>query len=136
MVPDLGGHLLSVVDKATGKEMFYANPSLKFAQVAYRGAWASYGIEFNFPVSHTWVTVSPVDFATRTNPDGSASIIVGNVDLVYGMQWRVELTLQAGTLGARAADDAVQPDRRQAPLLLVDERGSPGVGRLASSSTR
>ena len=94
VVPDLGGHVLSVVDKATGQEMFYANPSLKFAQVAYRGAWASYGIEFNFPISHTWVTVSPVDFATRTNPDGSASIIVANVDLVYGMQWRVELTLR------------------------------------------
>jgi tetratricopeptide (TPR) repeat protein len=96
VVPDLGGHLLSAVDKATGMEMFYANPSLKFAQVAYRGAWASYGIEFNFPVSHSWVTVSPVDFATRTNPDGSASIIVGSVDLVYGMQWRVELTLRPG----------------------------------------
>jgi tetratricopeptide (TPR) repeat protein len=94
VVPDLGGHLLSVVDKATGKEMFYANPSLKFAEVAYRGAWASYGIEFNFPVSHNWVTVSPVDFATRVNPDGSASIVVGSVDLVYGMQWRVELTLR------------------------------------------
>ena len=99
VVPDLGGHVLSVVDKATGRELFYANPSLKFAQVAYRGAWASYGIEFNFPVSHSWVTVSPVDFATRVNPDGSASIVVGNVDLVYGMQWRVELTLRP----ARAA---------------------------------
>jgi tetratricopeptide (TPR) repeat protein len=96
VVPDLGGHLLSAVDKATGKEMFYANPSLKFAEVAYRGAWASYGIEFNFPVSHSWVTVSPIDFATRGNPDGSASIIVGSVDLVYGMQWRVELTLGPG----------------------------------------
>lgn len=96
VIPDLGGHLLSAVDKATGKEMFYANPSLKFAQVAYRGAWASYGIEFNFPVSHSWVTVSPVDFATRSNPDGSASIIVGDVDRVYGMQWRVELILRPG----------------------------------------
>jgi tetratricopeptide (TPR) repeat protein len=96
VIPDLGGHLLSAVDKATGKEMFYANPSLKFAQVAYRGAWASYGVEFNFPVSHSWVTASPVDFATRSNPDGSASIIVGDVDRVYGMQWRVELILRPG----------------------------------------
>ncbi|HEY3380908.1 MAG TPA: DUF5107 domain-containing protein [Vicinamibacterales bacterium] len=96
VIPDLGGHLLSAVDKTTGKEMFYANPSLKFAQVAYRGAWASYGVEFNFPVSHSWVSVSPVDFATRSNPDGSASIVVGDVDRVYGMQWRVELILRPG----------------------------------------
>jgi tetratricopeptide (TPR) repeat protein len=96
VVPDMGGRLLSCVDKATGAEMFYANPSFKFAQVAYRGAWATFGIEFNFPVSHNWVTSSPVDFATVRHPDGSASIVVGNVDLVYGMQWRVELALRPG----------------------------------------
>ena len=96
VVPDLGGHLLRAVDKANGKDLFYANPSFKFAQVAYRGAWATFGIEFNFPVSHSWVTVSPVDWATVSHPDGSASIVVGNVDLVYGMQWRVELRLRPG----------------------------------------
>jgi tetratricopeptide (TPR) repeat protein len=96
VVPDMGGRLLSCVDKTNGAEMFYANPSFKFAQVAYRGAWATFGIEFNFPVSHNWVTSSPVDFATVRHPDGSASIVVGNVDLVYGMQWRVELTLRPG----------------------------------------
>ena len=42
--------------------MFYANPSIKFADVAYRGAWVALGVEFNFPVSHNWMTVSPVDF--------------------------------------------------------------------------
>ncbi|MFI5184602.1 MAG: DUF5107 domain-containing protein, partial [Vicinamibacteria bacterium] len=96
VLPDLGGRLWRCIDKANGASMFYANPSLKFAQVAYRGAWATFGIEFNFPVSHNWVTSSPVDFATARHADGSASIVVGNVDLVYGMQWRVELTLRPG----------------------------------------
>jgi len=96
VLPDLGGRLWRCIDKSNGAQMFYANPSLKFAQVAYRGAWATFGIEFNFPVSHNWVTSSPVDFATQRHPDGSASIVVGNVDLVYGMQWRVELTLRPG----------------------------------------
>ncbi len=96
VLPDLGGRLWRCVDKSNGASMFYANPTLKFAQVAYRGAWATFGIEFNFPVSHNWVTSSPVDFATQRHPDGSASIVVGNIDLVYGMQWRVELTLRPG----------------------------------------
>jgi tetratricopeptide (TPR) repeat protein len=96
VLPDLGGRLWRCTDKANGAAMFYANPSLKFAQVAYRGAWATFGIEFNFPVSHNWVTSSPVDFATERHADASASIVVGNVDLVYGMQWRVELTLRPG----------------------------------------
>ncbi len=97
MLPDLGGRLYSCVDKTSGREMFYANPSIKYAQVAYRGAWVALGIEFNFPVSHNWVTVSPVDFVTLKNSDGSASIWVGNIDRPYGMMWRVAMTLRPGS---------------------------------------
>jgi len=96
VLPDLGGRLWRCTDKINGQSMFYANPTLKFANVAYRGAWATFGIEFNFPVSHNWVTSSPVDYATTTDVDGSAAIVVGNIDLVYGMQWRVELRLSPG----------------------------------------
>jgi tetratricopeptide (TPR) repeat protein len=96
VLPDLGGHLYSCVDKATGADMFYANGSIKKARIAYRGAWTALGIEFNFPVSHNWVTASPVDYALRREPDGSASIWVGNQDRVYGMQWRVALRLRPG----------------------------------------
>src|SRR3989442_1285956 len=74
--------------------MFYANPSIKKADIGYRGAWAAFGIEFNFPVSHNWVSMSPVDFAFGKHADGSASVTVGNIDRVYGMQWAVELVLR------------------------------------------
>ena len=96
VLPDLGGHLYNCVDKSNGADMFYAQTALKKAQVAYRGSWVALGIEFNFPVSHSWVTVSPVDWATTRRPDGSASVWIGNVDRVYGMRWRVELTLRPG----------------------------------------
>ncbi len=96
ILPDLGGHLYRCLDKRNGADMFYANPSLKFARIAYRGVWAAYGIEFNFPVSHNWMTASPVDFSTSTAADGSASVWVRNIDRVYGMEWCVELTLHPG----------------------------------------
>jgi tetratricopeptide (TPR) repeat protein len=96
VLPDLGGHVYSCLDKRTGQEMFYANPAIKKALIGYRGAWAAFGIEFNFPVSHNWMSLSPVDFATVKHPDGSASVWVGNVDQVYGAQWRVELRLDPG----------------------------------------
>ncbi len=80
VLPDLGGHLYTCVDKINGASMFYANPSIKFARIAYRGMWAALGVEFNFPVSHNWMTVSPVDFATSREPDGGASVWVGNTD--------------------------------------------------------
>ena len=96
VLPDLGGHLYTCIDKIDGASMFYANPSIKFARIAYRGMWAALGVEFNFPVSHNWVTVSPVDFAIGHERDGGASVWVGNIDRAYGMQWRVQLTLRPG----------------------------------------
>jgi tetratricopeptide (TPR) repeat protein len=94
VLPDIGGHLYSCTDKISGQPMFYENPSIKKADISYRGAWAAFGIEFNFPVSHNWVSVSPVDFAFSQKDDGSASLQVGNIDRVYGMQWSVELVLR------------------------------------------
>jgi tetratricopeptide (TPR) repeat protein len=94
VLPDLGGHLYTCTDKISGQPMFYANPSIKKAAISYRGAWAAFGIEFNFPVSHNWVSLSPVDFAFGEKDDGSAFVQVGNIDRVYGMQWSVELVLQ------------------------------------------
>ncbi|MGJ5816496.1 DUF5107 domain-containing protein [Paludibaculum fermentans] len=97
VLPDLGGHLYGCTDKTNGAEMFYANRSIKKAKVSYRGAWAAFGIEFNFPVSHNWVSISPVPYAIQRHADGSASVWVSNVDRVYGMQWRVELKLRPGS---------------------------------------
>src|SRR5256714_6809728 len=94
VLPDIGGHLYTCIDKISGQSMFYANPSIKKAAVGYRGAWAAFGIEFNFPVSHNWASMSPVNFAFHKNADGSASVIVGNVDRVYSMEWTVELLLR------------------------------------------
>ena len=94
VLPDLGGHIYTCTDKISGQPTFYANPSIKKAAISYRGAWAAFGIEFNFPVSHNWVSLSPVDFAFGTRDDGSASVTVSNVDRVYGMQWSVELVLR------------------------------------------
>jgi tetratricopeptide (TPR) repeat protein len=97
VLPDLGGHLYNCLDKLSGRQMFYANPAVKKRWIAQRGAWVAMGIEFNFPVAHSWVTVSPVDFATSQNAHGSASIWIGSVDRVYGMQWRVEFVLRPGS---------------------------------------
>jgi tetratricopeptide (TPR) repeat protein len=97
VLPDLGGRLYSCKDKLSGLEMFHLNPSIKKAAIGLRGAWIAAGIEMNFPLGHTWVAVSPVDFATAQNADGSASIWVGSIDRVYGMQWRVEFILRPGS---------------------------------------
>src|SRR5580658_3697007 len=97
VLPDIGGHLYTCLDKVSGQPMFYANPSIKKANIGYRGAWAAFGIEFNFPVSHNWVSMSPVPFSFAKNADGGASVWVGNIDRVCGMEWLVELRLRPGS---------------------------------------
>jgi len=39
VLPDIGGHLYTCLDKISGKSMFYANPSIKKGSHRYRGAW-------------------------------------------------------------------------------------------------
>ncbi len=97
VLPDVGGHVYSCVDKIDNVPMFYQNPSIKEAAIGMRGGWAAFGLEFNFPVSHNWMTVSPVDFGYAKEKDGSASITVSNIDRVYGMQWTVRLVLHPGS---------------------------------------
>ncbi len=97
VLPDIGGHLYTCVDKISGQSMFYANPSIKKANIGYRGAWAAFGVEFNFPVSHNWVSMSPVPYSYGRSDDGSAWVRVGNIDRNYGMEWTVELVLRPGS---------------------------------------
>jgi Flp pilus assembly protein TadD len=96
LLPDLGGRIYSCIDKIGKHDLFYANPVLKKFPAGLRTAWIAAGTEFNFPVGHSWMTISPVDFATAQNADGSASIFVASTDRVYRMRWEVEITLRPG----------------------------------------
>lgn len=91
--PDLGGHLYSLLDKTSGQEAFYVNDAVRPVALGLRGAWIPLGIEWNFPVAHSPTTLTPVSCTTRQNPDGSASIIVGEVECLRRMEYTVTLTL-------------------------------------------
>lgn len=94
VLPEMGGRLYSLYDKVNRREVFYRNEVVKYGLVALRGAWISGGVEFNFPDGHTVVTVSPVSSTYRQNPDGSATVVVGDMDQVTDMHWEVALTLR------------------------------------------
>lgn len=96
VLPDLGGRLYSLYDKDAQREVFYRNRVIKPGLVGQRGAWISGGIEFNFPTGHTVTGFSPVMGTVRRNDDGSAAIVVGDVEKVTRMAWSVTLTLHSG----------------------------------------
>ena len=94
VLPQAGGKVWGAADKATGREFLYWNKVLKFRQIALRGPWTSGGIEFNFGVvGHAPSTATPVDYILRRNPDGSASCVVGTMDLPSRTRWSVTVTL-------------------------------------------
>ncbi len=93
ILPELGGHLLSVFDKISEEEALYRNHVLKYARIGIRGAWVSGGIEWNFPNGHTVTTTSPIDYYIRQNPDGSKTVFVGDLERVSRMRWSVGITL-------------------------------------------
>lgn len=93
VLPELGGHLYSVLDKTSGHELFYRNNVVKPGLVALRGAWISGGVEFNFPKGHTVTTVSPVDYFLVHHDDGSAGVVIGDLEKISRMKWSVEIRL-------------------------------------------
>lgn len=94
VLPELGGRLYSLYDKVGKHEVLYRNNVVKYGLVALRGAWISGGIEFNFPNGHTTDTVSRVSCRLLQGADGSATVVVGDVDEVSEMHWEVALTLR------------------------------------------
>src|SRR5262249_55356550 len=96
VLPELGGKLYAIYDKTAGREGLYTHHVVKYEMVGIRGAWTSGGIEWNFPDGHTLTTVSPVDYVTRTEEDGSATVIVGDTERVQRMQWAVAIRLRPG----------------------------------------
>ncbi len=95
VLPEIGGKVWGAIEKTTGEEFLYKNEVIKFRNIAMRGPWTSGGIEFNFGIiGHHPSTATPVDYYTRSNPDGSVSCIVGNTDLPSNTKWTVEIRLE------------------------------------------
>jgi len=97
ILPGMGGRLYSLYDKINRRDVVYRNNVVKYGLVAVRGAWISGGFEFNFPSNgHQLTNVSPILSASRQNPDGSATVILGDIDQITGMYWDLAYSLHPG----------------------------------------
>ena len=96
ITPEIGGKIWSAIEKSTGKSLIYYNHVIKFRDIAMRGPWTSGGIEPNYGIiGHTPNTVTPVDYLTRKNDDGSVSCIIKVLDLLTRTSWTMEINLPA-----------------------------------------
>lgn len=94
VLPEIGGRVFSARDKTNGYEFLYRQHVIKPALIGMVGAWISGGIEWNIPHHHRASTFMPVDYSISRDPDGSAVVRVGELELRHRMRWVVELRLR------------------------------------------
>jgi tetratricopeptide (TPR) repeat protein len=96
VLPELGGRIFSAVDKTNGYDFFYRQTVIKPALIGMLGAWISGGVEWNYPHHHRASSFLPVNYKLASNPDGSKTIWVGELELRHRMKWAIGLTLRPG----------------------------------------
>lgn len=94
ILPEVGGKIWTAIEKSTGRPFIYYNHAIKFRDLALRGPYTSGGLELNYGIiGHTANCATPVDYLVQQNSDGSATCIVGVLDLLTRSNWRLEITL-------------------------------------------
>ncbi|TDW96871.1 DUF5107 domain-containing protein [Dinghuibacter silviterrae] len=93
LLPELGGRVQRAYDKVRGRDFVYYNQVIKPALVGLAGPWISGGIEFNWPQHHRPSTFSPVDFSLEEHPDGSRTVWMNEVEIMFRTKGLAGFTL-------------------------------------------
>ena len=93
ILPELGGRIQRAYDKTNDYDFVYYNQVIKPALVGLAGPWISGGIEFNWPQHHRPTTFMPVDYQLCENEDGSKTLLINDVDQMYGTKGIAGFTL-------------------------------------------
>ncbi len=93
LLPELGGRVQRAYDKIRQRDFVYYNQVIKPALVGLAGPWISGGIEFNWPQHHRPSTFQAVDFTTEENADGSKTVWVNEVEVMFRTKGMAGFTL-------------------------------------------
>lgn len=95
VLPQLGGRIQRAFDKTNNYDFVYYNEVIKPALVGLTGPWISGGIEFNWPQHHRPSTFMPLQYKLE-QADGRVSVIINEVDRMYGTKGMMTITLRPG----------------------------------------
>lgn len=99
---DLGGRLVRLFDKATGRDLVYRNAIFQPANLALRDAWFSGGAEWNLGMRGHWpLTADPLYAAQITGADGEPILRMWEYERVRGLILQIDATLDAPALHVR-----------------------------------
>jgi len=93
--PDLGGKVVSLLHKGSGREVLYTPGVIKPVRILPRFAFVPGGIAVSFPISHSPSQNEPVLGRIDRTPS-RVYVTCGERELRFGMHWSVEYSLGAG----------------------------------------
>ncbi len=96
ILPEIGGRIQRAYDKVRQRDFVYYNRVIKPALVGLAGPWISGGIEFNWPQHHRPSSFNPVDYAIEENEDGSKTVWVNEIELMFRTKGMAGFTLYPG----------------------------------------
>ncbi len=91
---DLGGRLVRLLDRTTGRDLVYRNAIFQPANLALRNAWFSGGVEWNIGTRGHWpLTCDPLYAAEVTGPDGEPVLRMWEYERTRGLIVQLDATL-------------------------------------------
>ncbi|SFE43518.1 Tfp pilus assembly protein PilF [Chitinophaga sp. CF118] len=96
ILPEIGGRIQRAYDKIRKRDFVYYNQVIKPALVGLAGPWISGGIEFNWPQHHRPSTFEAVDYTIEENADGSKTVWVNEIEVMFRTKGMAGFTLYPG----------------------------------------
>lgn len=116
-LPELGGRLISLVQKETGRELLYHNPVFQPANLALRDAWFAGGIEWNIGhFGHSYHTCAPIFASEIAGVDGSQGLRLYDYERCKGLLWQIDFHLPSGAEFLYAYTRVVNPLSETVPM--------------------
>ncbi len=116
-LPEVGGRLISLVDKTEGRELLSRNPVFQPANVAIRNAWVSGGIEWNIgQLGHTFSTSSPIFAAAVKGKDGQEFLRLYEFERCKRLFWQIDFHLPSGSKVLYAHTKVINPNPAEVPM--------------------
>ncbi|MGI8881291.1 MAG: DUF5107 domain-containing protein [Jatrophihabitans sp.] len=117
VLPEFGGRLWSLVDRATDRELLFCNPVLAFGNLALRGAWFAGGVEWNLgSTGHTTLTCAPLHVAQVDTPEGDPVLRLWEWERTRDLVYQVDLRLPADSRCLFVNVRVRNPTDAEAPL--------------------
>jgi hypothetical protein len=90
--PDLGGKVVSMIHKPSGKEVLYQPGVVRYTRILPRFYFTAGGIEVSFPISHSPSQNEKLLYKIDSS-GGRTYVTCGERELRFGMQYSIEYSL-------------------------------------------